>query len=91
MANTKSAKKRIKQNEKRRIVNLSRRSAIKTAAKKVLEAVDANDLTGAKELFKQAESQIARACGKGILKKNTAARKISGLSKRIAKAEGNGK
>jgi len=91
MANTKSAKKRAKQNEKRRLVNLSRRSAVKTATKKVFDAVDANDVAVAKELFKAAESQIARARGKGILKKNTAARKISSLSKRIAKAEGSGK
>lgn len=91
MANTKSAKKRVKQNEKRRLVNLSRRSAVKTATKKVLEAVQADDIATAKELFRKAESQVARACGKGILKKNTAARKISGLSRIIAKAEGSGK
>ena len=86
MANTKSAKKRVKQNEKRRLVNLSRRSAFKTAAKKVMDAVEGSDIAGAKELLRKAESLIARACSKGVLKKNTAARKISGLTKRVAKA-----
>ena len=88
MANTKSAKKRVKQNEKRRQSNLARRSAFKTAAKKVLEALDANDVAAAKELLKDASSKIARARGKGIIKKNTAARKVSGLAKRLAKVEG---
>ncbi len=88
MANTKSAKKRVKQNKKRRLCNLSRRSAVKTATRKVLDAIDANDVTAAKVLLVAAEAQIARACGKGILKKNTAARKVSGLTKRVAKSQG---
>lgn len=88
MANTKSAKKRIKQNKKRRLCNLSRRSAIKTATKRVLDALDSNDVTAAKELLVKAESQISRARGKRVIKRNTAARKVSGLAKRIAKLEG---
>jgi small subunit ribosomal protein S20 len=88
MANTKSAKKRIKQNKKRRLCNLARRSAIKTATKKVLDALEARDITAAKALLVCAEAQIARACGKRVIKKNTAARKVGGLTKRIAKLEG---
>ncbi len=88
MANTKSAKKRVKQNTKRRLCNLARRSALKTASRKVMDAVNANDVTAAKELLVKAEAQIARACGKGIMKKNTAARKVSGLTKRVAKVAG---
>lgn len=88
MANTKSAKKRIKQNKKRRLCNLARRSAIKTATRKVLDALETNDVTAAKELLVKAEAQIARARGKRVIKKNTAARKVSGLVKRIAKVEG---
>ncbi len=84
MANTKSAKKRVKQNQNRRMRNLARRSAIKTAAKRVLAAVEANNVAVACELLVSAESQIARACGAGVLKKNTAARKISNLTKKVA-------
>lgn len=87
MANTKSAKKRVLQNESRRQRNVARRSAIKTAAKKVIDALSSNDITGARELLVKAESQIARACGKGVLKKNTAARRVSVLAKKVAKAE----
>lgn len=91
MANTNSAKKRVRQNERRRQINLSRRTAVKTATKKVLEALETNDIAAAKELFKKAESQLARARGKGVLKKNTVSRKVSSLSKRIANAEAEGK
>jgi len=87
MANTISAKKRALTNEKRRVKNVARRSDIKTASKKVADALMANDLTLAKELFRQAESKIARAKGKKVLKKNTASRKISKLAQMVAKAE----
>ncbi len=87
MANIKSAKKRIKQNKKRHLVNISRRSAVKTATRKVVDALEANDVAAAKELFKKAEAQIARARGKGVVKKNTASRRISTLAKRIASVE----
>jgi len=89
MANIKSAKKRAKTNEIRRKRNVARRSEIKTATKKVLDALQANDLAGAKEFMKEAESKMARACGKGLLKKNTAARRVGRLVRRIAqKAKG---
>lgn len=83
MANSKSAKKRVLQNEKRRVINLTRNSAIKTAVKKVVIALDNNDIDQARTLFKDAESKISRAVGKGLLHKNTASRKISRLAKRI--------
>lgn len=85
MANIKSAKKRVLQNEKRRLINCSRRSALKTAVKKVLTAIE----TGEKKeaitiLFNDAQAKIARAKGKGLLHRNTAARKISRLAKKVA-------
>jgi len=83
MANIKSAKKRAKQTIKKEKVNLARLSEIKTYAKNILKALDAKDVATAKNLFKIAETKIARAKGKGTLKANTAARKISRLSKRI--------
>jgi len=86
MANIKSAKKRAKTNEVRRQRNVARRSDMKTATKKVLLALEVNDLAAVKELLKDAESKIARATGKGVLKKNTAARNISRLAKKVTQA-----
>ena len=87
MANIKSSKKRAKTNDVRRKRNVSRRSDIKTATKKVLAALSDNDLTGASALLRAAEAKIARAQGKGLFKKNTAARKISRLAKKVAAAQ----
>ncbi|MEA1968311.1 MAG: 30S ribosomal protein S20 [Thermodesulfobacteriota bacterium] len=84
MANHKSAVKRAKQNETRRIRNKSVRTAMKTDIKKVLAAKDAgtDDTT---ELLNKAKSSIARAAKKGVLHKNTAARKTSRITKYILK------
>ena len=87
MANIKSAKKRVKQTIKRAAVNTARRSALKTVTKKMLAAVEAGDVTQAKELLREVNAQLSRAKGKGILHANTAARKMSRLSKRVAAAE----
>ena len=87
MPNIKSAKKRVLQTEKRRLRNQARKSSIKTAIKKVLAAVEAGDATtDLRSLLVAAESKIARAKGKGILHRNTAARKISKLAKKVAEA-----
>jgi len=83
MANKKSAKKRALTNEKRNMRNVARSSEFKTASRKVLAALATNDVEGAKSLLRDAESKIARAKGKGVLKANTAARKISLLAKRV--------
>jgi small subunit ribosomal protein S20 len=86
MPNIKSAKKRARQDETRRVRNNARKTAIKTATKKVLVALDGKDLVEAKELLKEVNAQLARAKGKGVLHKNTAARKMSRLAKQVAKA-----
>jgi small subunit ribosomal protein S20 len=86
MANIKSAKKRAKTNEIRRKRNVARRSDIKSGAKKVLDALAANEVENAKTFLREVEGKIARATGKGLLKKNTAARKISRLAKKVAQA-----
>lgn len=86
MANIKSAKKRAITNEQNRQRNVQRRSDIKTATKKVLAALEANDVIMAQDLLRQAESKIARAKGKGVLKSNTASRKVSRLAKKVASA-----
>ncbi|KKP29820.1 MAG: 30S ribosomal protein S20 [candidate division TM6 bacterium GW2011_GWF2_30_66] len=85
MANIASAKKRAKQTEVKRLKNLNRKTAIKTAIKKVIEALASKapqDQT--LELLKSAESQMAKAKGKGVLHANTASRKISRLTKKVA-------
>jgi small subunit ribosomal protein S20 len=87
MANIKSAKKRVKQTIKRTEINTARRSALKTVTKKMIAAVEAGDIGQAKELLQEVNSQLSRAKGKGILHANTAARKMSRLSKRVAVAE----
>jgi small subunit ribosomal protein S20 len=85
MANTKSAQKTARQTEVKRERNLARRTSLKTAIKKVLVALDKQeDMTKVKELLQDAESKIARACGKGLIHKNNASRKISRLTKRVA-------
>lgn len=87
MANIKSAKKRAIQDEQRRMINQARTSAIKTAMKKVAAAVQAGQSKDAVlALFNDAQSQIARAKGKGVLHRNTAARKISRLAAKVTKA-----
>ena len=84
MANIASAKKRAKQTEVKRLKNLRRETAIKTAIKKVMEAITSNEpKEKALELLKSAESQMARAKGKGVLHRNAASRKISRLTKKV--------
>ncbi len=84
MANTKSAKKRVLQNNKKRKINLSRRTSLKTAVKKVLDAVKSGDYENSMILLKDAEAKFARAKGKHVIHANAAARKTSRLAKKVA-------
>ncbi len=84
MANHKSSKKRILVTEKKNSVNNSRRSAVKTATKKALVAIESGDRATATTAVRNAESKIMKAVGK-ILPKKRAARKVSRLTKRMAK------
>lgn len=83
MANTESAKKRVRVTERRTAVNRARVSRIRTFIKKVELALEAGDAAGAKLAFAAAEPEIARGVSKGVLEKNTASRKISRLSARV--------
>ncbi len=83
MANHKSAKKRIKQTIKRTERNRFYRTRIKNITKAVREAVEAGDLEKANEAFKVANKKLHSFVSKGILKKNTAARKVSRLNKLV--------
>lgn len=86
MANIKSSKKDVITSEKARQRNVACRTAVKTARRKVLDALAANDVEAAQAAFRQAESMIARAGKKGVLKKETASRKVSRLAQRVAEA-----
>ncbi len=83
MANIKSAKKRILVNETKAARNKQIKSKVKTVIKKVDAAVAANDKELAKTSLVEAVSEIDKACSKGVYHKNTAARKVSRLSKAI--------
>ena len=84
MANIKSAKKRACRAEKRRLINLSRKSSIKTVVKKLLSAIKENEAVDIVQgKFRDAESKIARAKRK-IMHPNTAARKVSSLAKKVS-------
>ena len=84
MANTPQAKKRIRRNERRAEINGNRMSRIRTFVKKVESALDGGDKTAAAEALKAAQPELARGGARGVLHKNTAARKLSRLTKRVA-------
>ncbi|MDE2337623.1 MAG: 30S ribosomal protein S20, partial [Alphaproteobacteria bacterium] len=72
MAMHKSAKTRIRRNARRNVLNTARRSGTRTAIKKVDEAVKAGDYAAAMEALKNAQPEIQRSAGKGLLHKRTA-------------------
>lgn len=83
MANSPSAKKRMRQIERRTEVNTARRSRIKTFIRKVEEAIASGDAAKAKTALQSAEPEIMRGANKGVLHANTASRKVSRLSARV--------
>lgn len=83
MANHKSAKKRIRRNETFNAVNSNRRSRIRTYVKKVESAIEAGNAEEARAALKEAQPELHRGVSRGIVHKNTAARKLSRLSARI--------
>ena len=83
MANTPQSKKRARQNERRQSVNKARRSRIRTFLRKVEEAIASGDKNAAAEALKAAQPELMRGVTKGVLHKNTAARKMSRLSARV--------
>ena len=80
MANHKSAKTRIRRNNRRAEINGARRGRIRTFIKKVESALKAGDAPQAEDALKAAQPEIHRGIAKGIMHKNTASRKISRLS-----------
>ncbi len=83
MANSPQAKKRARENERRFAVNKARRSRIRTYLRKVEEAIASGDKAAAEAALRAAQPEIMRGVTKGVLHKNTAARKVSRLSSRV--------
>lgn len=83
MANIKSAKKRVKVIAKKTMINKMIKSSTKTSIKKVVMAVEAKDKAAAEVALKAAISSIDKAYAKGIIKKNSCARKKSSLTRLV--------
>ena len=84
MANTPQAKKRILRNANRASINHSRISRIRTFIKQAESAIASGKKADAAEALKKVQPEMARGVARGVIHKNTAARKISRLSKRVA-------
>lgn len=84
MANTPQARKRIRRNNARAEVNGARMSRIRNFVKKVESACEAGDKDAAAAALKAAQPEMARGVARGVMHKNTVARKMSRLTKRVA-------
>jgi small subunit ribosomal protein S20 len=84
VANIKSQMKRIKTNEKARQRNVAVKSALKTAVRRVRTAAASGDAAAAQEALKTASKALDKAASKGIIHKNQAANRKSGLAKQVA-------
>ncbi|MFZ5709213.1 MAG: 30S ribosomal protein S20 [Pseudomonadota bacterium] len=83
MANTPQSKKRARQTEARYAVNKARRSRIRTFLRKVEEAIASGNAEAAVAALRDAQPELARGVTKGVIHKNTLARKMSRLSARV--------
>lgn len=83
MPNIKSAIKRVKTNDKKRALNASQKSALRTAIKTFENLAEGNDLDAAKNALTNAIKQIDKAASKGLIHKNAAARQKSRLMKKL--------
>lgn len=83
MANSPQSKKRARQNERRFAINKARRSRVRTFLRKVEEAIASGDQEAAVAALRTAQPELARSVTKGVLHKNTAARKMSRLASRV--------
>lgn len=83
MANTKSAEKAARKTQRRNVINRARKSRVRTYVKKVEDAIASGDKKAAQAAFKEAQPVLQAGVNKGTVHKNTIARKISRLSKRI--------
>ena len=84
MANIKSQIKRIKTNEKARQRNVAVKSALKTSVRRFRTAADAGDAEAAQAALTVASKALDKAVSKGVIHKNQAANRKSGLAKQVA-------
>lgn len=84
MAITKSAKKRIKSSERKAVFNIRRARVMKDSVKEVTGALVAKDTKKAQELLSKAFQALDKAAKRGVIKKETAARKKSRLAKKVS-------
>jgi small subunit ribosomal protein S20 len=85
MANNPGAKKAIRKIARRTEVNKSRRSRVRTYLRKFEESLASGDVAKAKVAFVEAQSELMRAVGKGVVHKNTGSRKVSRLAAQLKK------
>ena len=85
MANTPGAKKAIRKIAHRTEVNKARRSRVRTFLRKFEEALTAGDARAAGTAFQVAQAELMRAVGKGVIHRNTGARKVSRLHRQLKK------
>ncbi len=83
MANSPQAKKRARQNDKRRAQKMSQRSALRSSIKKLLKLISSNDKEAATTAYREAVSKIDSAASKGLHPRNRAARLKSRLNNRL--------
>ena len=83
MPHHQSAKKRVRRNEKRRRINHTRIARVRTFIKRVETAIASGDGTEAVAAFRRAQPEMHRGVSRGVLHRNTVARKLSRLTKRI--------
>ena len=88
MPHHKSAEKRLRQTEKRTAVNTARNSRVRTFIKKVETAIASGDQTAAQAALRMAQPELHRATTKGVMHRNTVARKLSRLAARINALQG---
>ena len=87
MANTASAKKAVRQSEKRRKINVKTKDTFKSARKVVKDALVKDDVKAAKSALPKVYSEIDKAVKKGVIKRNTGARYKSRMAKAVKKAD----
>lgn len=83
MPNIKSAIKRVGVTKRQNLENRISRSILKTSMKKYQAVIDANDVSGAEKMLPSTSGAIDRACSKGVLHKNAAARKKAQIANRL--------
>ena len=88
MANTASARKRIRQTARRTARNRARLSRMRSSIKKVEAAIAGGSADAAQAALREAQPEMQRAAGKGVIHRNTVARKLSRLAARVGKIAG---